>query len=132
VIHPFLQNKLCCFILVAVHVSVPSVKVSDTLIAQTHLYTIVKVLAVLSLVAVTLFANSLALAVDKAIQVAVVVAGALIKVARFALVVSTSTPISTEPAHEGVALKVNVTHSKVIVSHSVGLVAKPNTAEPAV
>ena len=86
--------------------------------------------AVSSFVADILAAKNLASASDKATHV-VVVAGALIKAARLALVASASAPISTLPGVVPIVeTNVNVTHAIVTVSLAVGFVANFNSADP--
>jgi Na+/H+-translocating membrane pyrophosphatase len=133
VIAHFLPNKLCCFCLVAVQVSVPSVKVSETTRVQTHLATRVIVSALLLLVAVYWLAKILALLVDKATQFESVVDGALINHVRFALAASADHQINTLPAvvHK-VVLNVKVTPLITTGSQSDGVVAIAKTALQAV
>lgn len=126
---PLTPKKQCCFCFVAVRVSVASVSVSVTVSVPVHFRVTVSVSAVLSFAALTLAANILALAVDNATPVDVVVEGALINVARLALVASTLAPINTLPAVVPMTdTKVNVTPPIVIGSVFVGCVAKDNTA----
>jgi hypothetical protein len=87
--------------------------------------------AVSSFVADILAAKNLASASDKATHFVVVVAGALIKAARLALVASASVPISTLPGVVPIVeTNVNVTHAIVTVSLAVGFVANANSADP--
>jgi len=82
-----------------------------------------------SLVALILFLNLLNDCQVNATQVAVVVAGALINVAKFPLVASTFAQINTFQAVVQIeATKVNVCQAIVTVSLAVGCVAKANTA----
>jgi len=107
---PLTANKLCCRILAVVHTLPIAVNADETVIVPSPFLNTVRVSAVLLFTATNLALNTAALAADKATHVVVVVAGALIKAARLALVASTSAPSNTLPGVVPIeATKVNVT-----------------------
>jgi hypothetical protein len=100
--------------------SVQSVNVSAPLI----LHTAVRLIEVVASTATTeLLVNFCLSAVERAIYVDQAQAAPLIAATKLSTDVAALTQISTEPAPDGVALKVKVTHLITTVSHSVGVVA---------
>ena len=99
-----------------------------TFLSFKPLFVTVKVSASLSLTALILARNSFKASPVNSTPQEVVVQGALISVARLALVALTSAPISISQAADGEATNVNVCPAIVTVSSAVGCVASDNTA----